>query len=233
MVTQPSPPKTSSTTLEALRELLSRVGSSVSASESFKTLLTQVLPSDPQKFLKLGEQWQRFMYDHSRRVILDLANVSAQAFKQEFPWYATMTEQELQGLSNDLQKVWSRRIPPAETRQILDGWTNWNPQQTDAKAWMPFLPLARIWPRPGNLRGVLAIGVMQNYPHLAICADPECGLYFLAKRKDQKFCGRGYCTAYAQRQYALKWWRDKGEKLRQKRKKSKGKRVRTKRRTKR
>lgn len=40
-----------------------------------------------------------------------------------------------------------------------------------------------------------------------VCANPDCPApYFLRKRKDQKFCERGGCTDYAQRQYALKWW---------------------------
>jgi hypothetical protein len=50
-----------------------------------------------------------------------------------------------------------------------------------------------------------------------VCGYPDCPApYFLKRRKDQKFCERGSCTAYAQRQYALKWWRDKGERKRAK-----------------
>lgn len=45
-----------------------------------------------------------------------------------------------------------------------------------------------------------------------VCANPDCTApYYLAKRKDQRFCARGECTAYAQRQYTLKWWHDKGQ----------------------
>ena len=48
-----------------------------------------------------------------------------------------------------------------------------------------------------------------------VCGNPECFLpYFLARRKDQKFCERGECTAYAQRRYALAWWNVEGIKRR-------------------
>ena len=49
------------------------------------------------------------------------------------------------------------------------------------------------------------------------CANPECPApFFVASRRTQRFCELGPCTEYAQRQYALKWWRDKGAKRRAK-----------------
>jgi hypothetical protein len=52
----------------------------------------------------------------------------------------------------------------------------------------------------------------------AVCANPDCPApYFLRRRKDQKFCERGPCSAYAQRLYALGWWKRKGYDLRAKR----------------
>jgi hypothetical protein len=51
-----------------------------------------------------------------------------------------------------------------------------------------------------------------------VCGNPECPApYFLRKRKDQKYCERGKCSAYAQRKYALGWWERKGYDLRAKR----------------
>ena len=43
----------------------------------------------------------------------------------------------------------------------------------------------------------------------AICANPDCPApYFLKSRKTQKICEAGECVAWAQRNYALKWWRE-------------------------
>lgn len=42
----------------------------------------------------------------------------------------------------------------------------------------------------------------------AICANPDCPApYFLKSRKTQKICEAGECVAWAQRNYALNWWR--------------------------
>jgi hypothetical protein len=43
----------------------------------------------------------------------------------------------------------------------------------------------------------------------AICANPDCPApYFLKSRKAQRICEAGDCVAWAQRNYALKWWRE-------------------------
>ena len=43
----------------------------------------------------------------------------------------------------------------------------------------------------------------------AVCANPECPApYFLKSRRTQKICEAGECVAWAQRNYALKWWRE-------------------------
>jgi hypothetical protein len=53
------------------------------------------------------------------------------------------------------------------------------------------------------------------------CHNPDCAApFFIARRRTQKFCELGPCTEYAQRQYALKWWREKGAKQRAKKKTS-------------
>jgi hypothetical protein len=51
-----------------------------------------------------------------------------------------------------------------------------------------------------------------------VCANPNCQApYFLKQRNTQKFCERSSCTEYAQRQYALTWWRREGSRRRAKR----------------
>jgi hypothetical protein len=54
----------------------------------------------------------------------------------------------------------------------------------------------------------------------AICANPNCAQPFFVKSKSkQKLCELRECAAYAQRQYALKWWNEVGKKQREKRQK--------------
>jgi hypothetical protein len=55
---------------------------------------------------------------------------------------------------------------------------------------------------------------------LGKCENPDCPApYFLKKRKTQRFCDSELCTAFAQSQYALKWWREKGTFERERRRK--------------
>lgn len=58
---------------------------------------------------------------------------------------------------------------------------------------------------------------------IGVCENPGCPApYFLKGRRDQKYCELGPCTEYAHRQYALKWWREKGQRRRAKKRKSQG-----------
>lgn len=46
---------------------------------------------------------------------------------------------------------------------------------------------------------------------LGICENPDCPApYYKKKRSTQKFCEAGPCVAFAQRQYALRWWNADG-----------------------
>jgi hypothetical protein len=45
-----------------------------------------------------------------------------------------------------------------------------------------------------------------------VCANPNCPApYFLKHRRTQKICEQGECVAWAQRQYALRWWNREGK----------------------
>jgi hypothetical protein len=70
-----------------------------------------------------------------------------------------------------------------------------------------------------NLASFICVLFLRDYAegHTKVCANPDCPApYFLAKRKTQKYCERGDCTAYAQRQYALGWWKRDGKQRRAK-----------------
>jgi hypothetical protein len=76
----------------------------------------------------------------------------------------------------------------------------------------------RIFPQPTYLRPMLAYAALDQARRFAVCQNPECPApYFLARRKNQKYCERGPCTQYAQRVYSLGWWHRTGKSLRQER----------------
>jgi hypothetical protein len=53
-----------------------------------------------------------------------------------------------------------------------------------------------------------------------VCRNPSCPApFFLARRKDQRICERGDCTAWAQQQWSRRWWNREGWKRRARREK--------------
>jgi hypothetical protein len=64
----------------------------------------------------------------------------------------------------------------------------------------------KIKARPVSLPTVLAIACLNNSPHLKICSNKDCrARYFVAARKDQKFCSPE-CAEPARLAAKRKWW---------------------------
>jgi len=68
------------------------------------------------------------------------------------------------------------------------------------------------WPfemQTRDLIGTLQILFLRDHlaGNTAICANPDCVRpYFIRRRKTQKYCEAGACTAEAQRRQKLDWW---------------------------
>jgi hypothetical protein len=80
----------------------------------------------------------------------------------------------------------------------------------------------RIEMAPEDLLGTIFLLFLRDHfaGKTAICANPNCAQPFFVKSKSkQKLCELRECAAYAQRQYALKWWNEVGKKEREKRQK--------------
>jgi len=90
------------------------------------------------------------------------------------------------------------------------GWiVRWRPDEKGVKA------------RRSTLPAVLIIGCLTYADRLAFCWNPKCPApYFLAKRRDQKYCS-DICTTPAKRAAKLKWWHEHRGKTSQDKKSSK------------
>ena len=114
---------------------------------------------------------------------------------------------ELTRLREELRKVWKPQTKISEKDRILIHWL-----QPGGPSRRPAI-VARfekgaILPNPFNLRAMLAVAVLDRTTKLAQCHNPDCPVpFFVGRRKNQKYCERGDCTTYAQRQYALDWWK--------------------------
>jgi hypothetical protein len=165
-----------------------------------------------------GEQWFWKQQGGKREILF-----------RSLPWY------EFQKVRDQLRCLWGAATPTHEKNEILYQWLQerspirqmiqfkeerlgqlWESEVLQRKsALLPVLEWGEIVPNPANLHAQLAFAVLEHAGKMALCQNPECPAgYFLAKRKTQKYCERGGCTAYAQQTYALKYWNETGAKRR-------------------
>lgn len=120
-------------------------------------------------------------------------------------------------LRNELRHIWQGDRSESELIETLNKWANYSHpglQGIAYRQWTVSLSPPRIIPQYANLRGYLVFAVLIYLPFLAVCENPGCpATYFVGDRRTQKYCG-GECKKYAQRQYSLKNWREKGHLLR-------------------
>lgn len=115
----------------------------------------------------------------------------------------------------ELRELWDAGTPATRKEEILTGWLRRGPADFLLPRWKG--RTLNLFPNYVNLRALLFIGIVHRSARFARCHNPDCPApYFLAKRRSQKFCERGDCTAFAQRKYALKWWNAEGKKRRAK-----------------
>ena len=207
-------PKTSSAT----RSLLRRIGRTQTVEEARKIL--------SGKNRKVVSEFLDVALTHTRRrLLLELANLHDEGLVRfQKAWgerFDAASPQEIFELRDELQQIWDRQTSLDAKHEILDGWLRLRAEgfrRFGYREWTIFLPGGRLLPHFRNLRTQLLTGVLEQYWHFATCGNPSCPVpYFLARRRDQKYCERGDCTEYAQRQHALKWWRREGDKRRRRR----------------
>jgi len=227
MVTQAKAAKVSS----EVRNLLKRIAQASTVKEKLEVIFPETEPGGRRvaKARVLRAANDVLLCEWRKTLLLELANLQdsgfarfQRIFQQSFgKWSRQIEEWLVLRLRDELRKVWDSSTPIQKKQQIVDEWTKWNPRPRpsqigdsiyrDYRMWVPVLATGRLTPGLDSLHGQLVQGVMEQFERLRICGNPECPTpYFLARRKDQKYCERGDCTSYAQRQYALKWWHSVG-----------------------
>jgi len=158
-----------------------------------------------------------------KKLLFDLANLSDNGASNFLKNRSFLNEssQTLYKVRDDLRQIWeSARSSTSKLTDTLNRWVNYHHPgllELGRRPWKVSLAPAMIVPDVSNLRGYLTFAVLWYLPLLAICGNPACpAKYFISRRRDQKFCG-GECTAYAQRQYSLKYWNEEGKHRRTKR----------------
>lgn len=108
----------------------------------------------------------------------------------------------------DLQRIWPRDVPVALKQPTVDIFLHLATKTAARAGVYAPLPFGRLDFGARNFPGQLVLAILENWPHMAVCGNPECPApYFFAKRSTQRYCERGECTRYAVRKKALKWWK--------------------------
>lgn len=172
--------------------------------------------------------------------MLDLANLHDEDCEKFWRYqqgqrkllYTPLPDEALQKLRDQVRQVWDPSRPRGLKEGILLRWLQTAYESgkiteepgtgrvlmSGSPPLFPMIDLGTLFPSPSNLHAQLVLGVLKHSRRLAKCHNPEClNPYFIAKRRTQKYCERGPCTTYAQRQYALKDWNKKGRERRKKR----------------
>lgn len=168
---------------------------------------------------------ERRMFRERQRLLVELANMrdgGVFRFRRAFAFFRPETDSFLLNVRNSLRQVWLRSTPLREKQTLVDGLIAASFVRPGYMGVQAPLRVGHLVVNPQDFRAQLAVAILENWRRFAICENPECpAQYFLAKRKDQKYCERGECTAQAQREYARKWWSEHGTAWRASRKKGK------------
>jgi len=189
------------------------------AKEKIRTLQTA---SDRLEFYKANrDAFQEIeaheIRDYDRKLLLELANLRDdgwQRFSKRFP--SDFKDRSMFELRNDLRLIWERTVSDKRSNSILDAWLRWSTQAREPSLvllpWVPDIRTGRLLPDWQNLPARVVMAVLEHFQRFRKCGNPECAApFFIAKRTSQRFCELGECTRYAQNQYALKWWKEKGK----------------------
>lgn len=149
---------------------------------------------------------ERQYFDLRKRLLPELANLRDDGLTRLSRTIGTFFRQEtdlfLLNVRRDLRRIWHDSAPVREKQVFVDSLITSSFAQ-GRTGWGAPLALGRIVLDPKNLRSQVAVAILENWRRFRVCANPECvAPFFLARRKDQKYCERGACTGYAQRMYS-------------------------------
>ena len=152
------------------------------------------------------------------RLLSDLANCKDDQRNWFCKRWPAGKKSEFLIIRDDLRRIWAKQIEIQDANNIVLGWLSEQRhslhriEPTAVAIIQPFFPdlrTGKLLPLPTTLRVRIAMACLEHYSRMKVCANPDCKFpYFLAGRKTQRVCEQGECTAWAQRQYANKWWKE-------------------------
>jgi len=166
---------------------------------------------------KMLNKWDRRRRSHRKQLLTELVNLhdpaklpvlfqkTVRLFRIEPP-----PTDALGGTQRILQCIWRRDLESDKKQRIVQMLLSVAMSLRDHGGILAPLISQQLEFDPKNFLGQVVSGILENWPAMAKCENPECAVpYFLAKRTTQKYCERGECTRYALRKKAREHWRKK------------------------
>lgn len=128
-------------------------------------------------------------------------------FRSICPSYSEIadeSDEEIISLRSELRTVWERQAK--NCGEIFAHWYVSNPFLF-FQNWLILFKAKTILPTSRNFRGMAANVCAERAEYLKRCANPECQQYFIADRKDGKYCLQAECIQYGGRVRSLEHWR--------------------------
>jgi hypothetical protein len=170
--------------------------------------------------MKTVREAEQEMRKERVRLLFELANLPCDSprLQKLLERFDPIPQEAIALLQKTLQMIWRRDVP-LDTKQYLANVLYVGATRSPycvSGGLHPNLAMGSLFFAGRNLPGQVLTGILEHWPSMAHCANPECQApYFFAKRSTQVYCERGECTKYAIRKKALKWWeenRGKGSK---------------------
>jgi hypothetical protein len=198
------------------RDLLGRISAESDSEKQWKILFS----ADEALFREINDSVWSPRRSELLREFANLHDSGLVRFRKR--WSKSFREvppEEIMKTRDELRRVWDQGTSATDKQAVLERWSEWKPRSFQGlryRPWVPLLAAGRVIAETHSLHGQLSQAVMEKFEHLARCQNPNCPApYFLARRRDQRYCEQGECTKYGQREFALDWWNRKGKKRRQ------------------
>jgi hypothetical protein len=176
-----------------------------------------------------GEQWDARSEESGIRVLETLralAKNSDLAARQvehvpphSYPPFATPEQIRISELSTEVRRIWRAQTSAEKRLRAL------LLHERISSTGNPAFLLAAVIGEPLAALGPFAqsiLHLLNSADRALVCRNPECPapLFFRNRRKRRQTYCSPKCSGFGQRQAKLKWWNEKGDKLRRKHKKT-------------
>ncbi len=198
------------------RDLLGRISAESDSEKQWKILFS----ADEALFREINDSVWSPRRSELLREFANLHDSGLVRFRKR--WSKSFREvppEEIMKTRDELRRVWDQGTSATDKQAVLERWSEWKPRSFQGlryRPWVPLLAAGRVIAETHSYTGSYLKPSWRSSNISRVVKTLIVQLtYFLARRRDQRYCEQGECTKYGQREFALDWWNRKGKKRRQ------------------